>query len=191
MVDMHSSRGSIIIPLVISISIAFITAFLLLEREFQQQGQVMMLQSSVLNLEAFKNSVRAALLHPENLAATITAAANNPGGGANLQDCMNNPTYNCATGAHDLTVVLANGSVLANPNQGLRADWRATTGSTCAPFGGDDCPFQYQFRWQPSCPIGGPCVHPKIAVTATLQYNPGLNRMNFNPTRYPFAMTLN
>ncbi len=191
-----NSRGSMIIPFVLSVGIAFLTAFMFMARDYMAQGQRMLVQSAVLNLEMFKNGVRAALMNPESYSATINLAAN-----GDLLLCLNDPTYTCPAGARPLTIVTVRGcstgacEVFANPNQGLRFDLGSTGGFTCTSFsavaGTDSCPFQYAFTWTPDCPPVGVCRKPRIVVNGTLQFSPGMNTFPFKTTRYSFVTALN
>lgn len=108
-----SSRGNIILPMVIALAIAFVTAFTVIAREIMSQAQRMQTQNTLYSLDVLRTNVKTALNKPESFLLTINNPLNrttSPSAlharenGTDLFSCLNNPTYNCArTGAIAMT----------------------------------------------------------------------------------------
>lgn len=132
------------------------------------------------SLDSLVLSVESAFKSQRAWNGTVTSPLNK-NGAADLERCMNDPSYVCPMGEYPLSVVDDEGNSLVNsssPSNGFDTDFKP-----CTTFGtpNSTCFLRYDLTWQPECPAVGPCYSPpirvneKISVDATAAGTVSLN----------------
>lgn len=85
--------------------------------------------------------------------------------GADLEKCMNDPSFVCPMGEYPLSVLDDVGGTLvdsSSASNGLDIDFKS-----CATFGtpNSSCFLRYDITWRPECPAVGLCYSPPILVS--------------------------
>jgi hypothetical protein len=178
----HQS-GSILFPLLISISITAMSVFYFYFNSFQMRKLEDQKLVHVSNLTALENSARALLNSQGPLMASAQLAAN-----GNFFRCLNDPEFNCNVATpQNFTLLSADGSTFldpTNPSQGLDSGMQ-----TCTSFPSLSCPFRYELKWYSQCIGFGPCYSPDLIIQGRLVVGdlPSV-KFNINPVNYSFEV---
>ena len=74
----------------------------------------------------------------------------------------------------------------STPTKGIGQSGAACDGfvdPTSGAAGNDQCPLRFEVRWTAIC-SNNPCVNPQVQLRIVALYNPGPNRITFNPANY-------
>ncbi|MBS1971678.1 MAG: hypothetical protein JSU04_15305 [Bdellovibrionales bacterium] len=123
-------------------------------------------------LDSLVLSVESSFKSQRSWNRTVTAALNK-NSGADLEKCMNDPSFVCPMGEYPLAVYDDEGNVLvdsSSPSNGFDIDFKpCTTFGTTNP---GSCFLRYEMTWQPECPATGTCYSPPVVVRGKLVLTP-------------------
>lgn len=182
-IGLRHQNGSILFPLLISISITAMSVFYFYFNSFQMRRLEDQKLVHVSNLTAYQNSVRALL----NSQGPLMASAQLPANG-NFFRCLNDPEFNCnVTTPQNFTLLNADGTTFldpSNPGQGLDSGMQI-----CTSFPSLSCPFRYELKWTRECYGFGPCYSPDLIIKGQLVVGdlPSV-KFNINPVNYTFEV---
>lgn len=142
------------------------------------------------SLDSLKLSIDASLKSQSSWNNTVTSALNK-NGAADLEKCMNDPSYVCPMGEYPLSVMDDLGAAIVDSSaatKGFDTDFKIcdTYGTPNSP-----CYIRYELTWQPQCPATGLCYSPPILVSGKLLMDPTVaGSVSLNTSNYDYTAQL-
>lgn len=149
---------------VLFLSIFFLSFFM---SQRTDQSQIMRRRSSTkAYIETLIYSIEAALKSQQSYIKTVKSSLNK--NGADLEQCLNNPAFDCPIGVYPFSLLDDLGNVIidsASSSAGFNLSYVTCSTFDAVPPAG--CVYRYEMTWQPTC-AAAPCFNPQIQVNGRL-----------------------